>query len=185
MRLFSTALCVALVCAWNTGCSVMAPQYTASLGNVQTLKDAGDYKAKVGAFDAGSGSVNSVSLRGSSLNSPYQNSYANYLGEAIKQELSLAGKLSPGTDVEISGVLQKNDFSAAGISTGSADMEARFVVKKAGEVRYDQVKTVHHEWESSFMGAVAIPRAVNEYPNVVQKLLAALYSDQSFLDALK
>ena len=35
------------------------------------------------------------------------------------------------------------------------------------------------------MGGVAIPRAQQEYPRLVQRLLAILYSDQSFLDALK
>lgn len=64
-------------------------------------------------------------------------------------------------------------------------MEARFVVSKAGTVRYDQVKTIRYEWESSFAGAVAIPRAQQEYPNLVQRLLAILYTDQAFLDALQ
>jgi hypothetical protein len=33
--------------------------------------------------------------------------------------------------------------------------------------------------------AVAIPRAVQEYPVAIQKLLASLYSDKAFIDALK
>ncbi len=58
-------------------------------------------------------------------------------------------------------------------------------MKRAGAVTYDKVTTVHDEWDSSFMGNVAIPRAQQRYPTVVQKLLGALYADPAFLQALK
>ena len=123
-------------------------------------------------------------MRGSSMTSPYEGSYANYLAEAIKAELVMAGKLAPGSDVEISGVLLKNDIDAA-TSVGTGDIQARFLVKRNGQVRYDQVKTAQNKWESSFAGAVALPRAVQEYPRMVQALLGELYSDKAFLQALK
>ncbi len=169
-----------------SGCGMVAPKYSASMDNVQMLKDAGNISAKVGKFDSirGKGNANPISIRTHPMTSPYDNSYAAYLTEAIKQELSLAGKLKPDTDIEISGSLLKNDIDAA-ISMGTGDIQARFIVKKSGQVRYDQTKTVHHEWESSFLGAVAIPRAQQQYLNLVQKLLAALYADQDFLQALK
>lgn len=178
-------LFVAMIFA--SGCSLMAPQYSASLENVQTLKDAGNFTAKVGTFTASpdKGNANPISIRGSSLSSPYQNSYANYLGEAIKQELTLAKKLGPDANVEISGMLTKNDLHIAEFTTGSGEIEARFIVKKNSQVQYDQVKTVQHEWPSSFLGSIAIPRAVQEYPNLVQKLLTELYADSAFLKALK
>ncbi len=170
-----------------SGCSIVAPQYSASMENVQTLKDVGDVTAKVGKFVSSpdQANANPISLRGSSLASPYENSYAVYLAEAIKQELSLAGRLKPDTNIEISGALLKNDIDASGFSTATGDIEARFVVKKGEAVRYSRVKTIHHQWESSLAGAIAIPRAQQEYPRLVQKLLAALYADRDFLDALK
>lgn len=178
---------VVLIGILGSGCSLMAPQYSASIDNVQKLKGAGDFTAKVGKFDSSAdrANANPISLRGSALSSPYDNSYATYLAESIKQELSLAGKLNPGTDIEISGVLLKNDIDTSGINIATGDIEARFVVKKGDATRYSQVKTVRYEWESSFLGAVAIPRAQQEYPQLVQRLLAALYADQSFLDALR
>ncbi|HZP12604.1 MAG TPA: hypothetical protein VFB36_09305 [Nevskiaceae bacterium] len=168
------------------GCSMMAPQYSASLENVQKLKDAGPSTAKVGEFSSqdGSGNANPISLRGSSLHSPYNDSYAQYLAEALKQELTLAGKLAPDASVEVSGVLQKNDISIP-VSSGSGDLQARFVVRKGGTVKYDQVKSIHDEWDSSFVGSIAIPRAQQRYPTMVQKLLAALYADPAFTQALK
>jgi len=182
--LLSIALAAA---ALSTGCSMVAPRYSASLENVQKLKDAGMQPTKVGAFESTPGKANpkSLTVRASSMSSPYDGSYSNYLAEALKQELSLAGKLSADADLEVKGALQKNDISAGGFSTNSGDIEARFIVTRGGTVRYDQVKSIHDEWASSFVGAVAIPRAQERYPVIVQKLLAALYADPAFLQALK
>jgi hypothetical protein len=166
---------------------MVAPKYSASMDNIQLLKEAGNVSAKVGKFDSipGPGNANPISLRGSHMNSPYESSYAVYLAEAIKQELSLAGKLKADTDIEISGSLLNNDINIGGFSTGTGDIQARFVVKKDTQVRYDQIKTIHDQWDSSFLGAVAIPRGQQQYPNLVQKLLASLYADHDFLEALK
>lgn len=181
--LYSMTLVVA---ALTSGCSMVAPRYSPSLENVQQLKDAGVQTAKIGAFEStpGKGNPKSISLRGSSMSSPYDGSYGQYLAEALKQELSLAGKLAADADIEVTGALQKNDIDTA-IGTASGDIAARFVVTRGGTVRYDQVKTVRDEWESSFVGAVAIPRAQQRYPVMVQKLLAALYADPAFMQALK
>jgi len=187
MRRLILALVASSSVLLASGCSLMAPQYTTNIDNVQKLKDNGEFSAKVGKFDSDKNDANAnpITLRGSPLRSPYGDSYAEYVAEAIKQELSLAGKLKPTADVEISGVLLKNDIDARGFSKANGDIEVRFVVKKGLEVRYDQIKTVHYEWESSFLGPVAIPRAQQEYPNLVRKLLEALLADPAFLQALK
>jgi hypothetical protein len=178
---------VILVAAMTSGCGLVAPQYSASMDNVQLLKGAGDISAKVGKFDfvPGPGNYDSISMRASHMSSPYENSYSAYLTEAIKQELSLAGKLKPETDIEITGALLKNEINVAGLNVGTGDIQARFIVKKGTIVRYDQTKSVHHQWDSSFIGAVAIPRGQQQYPTLVQKLLATLYADRDFLTALK
>jgi hypothetical protein len=178
---------VASSAALASGCSLIAPRYTASLDNVQKLKDGGIAPTKVGAFKSDPGKDNSttISIRGSSLASPYDNSYADYLAESLKQELSLAGKLAPDAQIEVTGALQKNDISIPPVGSGSGDITARFIVTRAGAVRYDQVKSIHDEWDSSFVGAIAIPRAQEQYPILVQKLLAAVYADPAFIQALK
>jgi len=187
MRRIVMLALVSLLGTVASGCSMMAPQYSASIENVQKLKEGGSISAKVGKFDSNPdrANANPISLRGASLMSPYENSYAVYLVEAIKQELALAGKMNPDVDIEISGVLLKNDMDASGFSTATGDIEAKFIVKKGERILYSKIKTIHHEWESSFAGAVAVPRAQQEYPRLVQLLLAALYSDQDFLLALK
>lgn len=186
MLRISPAMVLLATVALNSGCALQAPRYTASLENIQKLKDTNTQTVKVGAFTAtpGKDNANPISLRGSSLASPYSGSYAEYLAAAIKEDLSLAGKLAPGAQIEVSGALQKNDIDV-GVGTGTGYLEARLVVTRSGAVRYDQVKSIHDEWESSFFAAVAIPRAQERYPVMMQKLLAALYEDPAFLDALK
>jgi hypothetical protein len=171
----------------SSGCSMMAPRYSASISNVQQIKDAEMQKVKVGTFTStpGKGNENPISMRGSSMASPYDSSYAKYLEEALRQDLELAGKLAADAQIEISGALQKNNINVAGFSKGTGDMEARFVVKRAGETTYDQVKTIHDVWDSSLVAAVAIPRAQARYPVIVQMLLAELYADPAFVRALK
>ena len=103
----------------------------------------------------------------------------------MRQDLELAGKLAPDAKIEISGALQKNDIDIPPVGSGTGDLEVRFVVKRGGETRYDQVKAIHDTWDSSFVGAVAIPRAQARYPIMVQKLLAELYADPAFVEAVK
>ena len=168
----------------STGCAIKAPQYNAALDNVEQLKKA-PTSVKLGGFSVGSDAGGSIGLRGSSMESPVGSDYAAYLADALQKELKLAGKLDPGSKLEISGQLLKNDISAAGIITNSGEIEARFVVKNDGVQRYDQVKRAELSWDSSLLGAIAIPRAQQQYPLIVQKLLALLWGDAKFLEALK
>ena len=72
-----------------------------------------------------------------------------------------------------------------GFSTNSGEISARFVVKRGGEMRFDKVKQIHHQWESSFAGAVAIPLAMNNYPVMVHMLIGQLITDPDFIRALR
>lgn len=184
MRQAALWACVLLAGAIGSGCSTVAPQYSASIENVQVLKDSGGSGAKAGVFSQDALVRDSISLRASSMTSPY-GTYGSYLAEAIKQELQMAGKLSSDANIEVSGVLLKNSIDISGLGTGYGDIEARFVVKKGAAVRYDQIKRAHTEFDSSFAGAIAIPRGRDEYPRLVQRLLGILYADQSFIEALK
>jgi hypothetical protein len=171
----------------TTGCSLVAPNYSASIENVQRIKQENISPSAVKRFSSVAGKDNpaAISLRGSSLASPYEGSYSAYLTEAVRQELALAGKLDPDSGIELTGSLVRNDIDASGFSTAFGEMEARFILTRDGQIRYDQVKSVRTEWESSFAGAIAIPKAQQEYPRLVQKLLSALFADRAFMDALK
>lgn len=167
-----------------SGCAMQAPRYQPSIDNVEALK-ATPRSLAVGTFTVQAGTSPSIGLRGSSMNSPIGSDYAAYLADALRQELTLAGKLDAKSTIEVSGQLLKNDIAAGGFMTNSAEIEARFIVKNSGVPRFDKVKRAEMSWESSFIGAVAIPKAQQQYPLIVQKLLASLWSDADFQASLK
>ena len=100
-------------------------------------------------------------------------------------ELDEARLLHPEATVELSGFLLKNELNAAGVTTADAQIEARFVVRRGGQVRFEKVLTAKYEWDSSLFGNIAIPRAQQNYPVVIQKLLTALWTDPDFITAVK
>ncbi len=167
-----------------TGCAMQAPRYQPSLDNVEAMKKSPTSVA-LGAFSVQPGTSGPISLRGSSMTSPVGADYAAYLADALRQELALAGKLDAKSKIEISGLLLKNDIAAGGLSTNSGEIEARIVVKNNGAQRFDKVKRAELSWDSSFIGAIAIPKAQQQYPLIVQKLLAMIWTDADFQAALK
>ena len=70
-------------------------------------------------------------------------------------------------------------------STGRTLVSAHFQVMHAGQTVFDKTLKDEHTWESSFIGAVAIPRALNEYQPGYANLLGQLYKDRDFLRACR
>lgn len=182
LRIAALAIPVAVLSA----CGFVAPPYTPSVDNIQALKNVPNAHAHVGSFDslASAKNYNPIPLRANVMRSPVGDSFGSYLADAMTKELQMAGKLSPQSDVEIKATLIENDVNA-GLSKGDATLSARFVVARAGTVRYDQVKTAHTEWDSAFAAMVAVPKAREEYPLAVQKLLGVLYADPAFREAIQ
>ena len=172
-------------CVLMTACSVNAPKYSPSADNSNILQDLTTHKISVGNFNDSSPQVNSLSMRGSSLVSPYNESYSLYLTKALEEELKLAGIWDNKSSIRISGALIDNQLDVSGFSVGTASITVRFVVKRDNKVVYNNVVVANHEWESSFMGAIAIPAGQSNYPVVIQKLFTNLFNDKKFMTAIK
>ena len=184
MRTTKGLLVFALVVA-VAGCASVAPNYSTNPENSQALQAARVQPAKVGEFTAAQGVSNtSITLRASTME-PAQGTYSKYLADAIKNELELAKLYSPGATTEISGVLTKNDMNTGLAVTGEGVIEAKFVVRRDGTVRFEKTKNATIQWDTNYFGAIAIPRAQREYARLVQSLLANLFSDPDFVAALK
>ncbi len=178
---------VLLIMAGLSACSTVAPKYNSNFDNVAALRGqqlklikvadvSKDQKAKT--------NVDKLTIRGGSYVSPY-GSFTAYLQNALKQELDDARLLDANSDLQISGALLRNELDASGASKAYAAVEARFVVRESSTVKYDAVKSARYDWDSSFVGAVAIPRANQNYPVVIQRLLTALFTDPEFIAAIK
>jgi len=175
-----------ITCIFISACSLNAPKYQPSSENSNILQDLGKNKISVGKFAESSAEVNELALRaGGSLISPYNASYSSYLSSALEEELKLAGIWDSKSGIQISGVLIDNQMDISGFSVGTASITAKFIVKRNNVMVYSKQISANHEWESSFAGAVAIPAGQNNYHIVVQKLFLKLFSDKSFMLALK
>lgn len=175
------------VSVFAVGCAGPAPNYAPSIDNVELLKKSGGEPVKVGVVtvksDAPGGQ--SISMRANSMVSPVGANFGDYIAAALRQELELAKLYDSQSGIEISGALLRNNIDAGGIATNAGQIEARFIVKRAGLVRFDKIKRIEHEWGSSFAGAVAVPLARNNYPVMVQKLIGELVSDPDFIRSLR
>ena len=167
------------------GCATRTPIYNPSPESTQRLQNANVQPVKVGDFTAEATASNtSIALRAATME-PAQGTYAKYLAEAVRNELELVKLYSPASTTEISGVLLRNEMNTGLAVTGEGLIEARFIVRRDGSVRFDKTKLAGITWDSNFVGAIAIPRAQQEYPRLVQKLVGDLFSDPDFVAALK
>lgn len=187
MKLGAATTVVLLCCGVSAGCAQVAPPYAVSVDNVQRLRDSGAGKARVGRFESAPGLATNeaISLRGAPLTSPVGGTFTAYLEEALRTELRAARLFDDAASVEIGGVLMKNLVDISGISQGEAEIEARVIVRRAGSTRFDKVKRARVTFESSFAGAIAVPKGVQAYGDVAQSFLGAVYADADFLAALK
>ena len=173
-----------LVSALASCVNMPAPKYQPGIANTQALMHAGQSKIAVDKFDAAKGVNNtSLSVRGSQLTGGSDGTFSTYLHDALQSELQTAGRYDPAAPTQLSGTLTVNQLDGGGISIGKARISVRFVLTRQQTSVYDKQLTADHQWESSFIGAVAIPAAMQNYPTAVQKLIGLLFSDPDFIKA--
>jgi hypothetical protein len=117
------------------------------------------------------------------VRSPVAGSFAQYLRETLRVELQSAGLLDAKSDAVITGTLLDSTVEAP-VGTGKAALAARFVVTRAGAVRYDRALRTQASWDSPFMGVSAIPQAAGQYEALYRKLVGTLLDDAAFRAAV-
>lgn len=165
-----------------SGCSIMAPNYSPTVKSAQAVKSSNAAPVSLTKATAAKPDLNKVSLRGNALKSP-TGDYSSYIEQALKKELSDAGLLDTKSTVAIGTQLTKNDIDTS-MAKGKGDLAAVFTVTKNGSKVFEKEITAHEEWESSFVGAIAIPNAMNAYPTLVNDLIVNLFKDKDFLKAI-
>jgi len=165
-------------------CSTLAPVYQPDFASVNTLKNNELVTMSVGAVTLAKPELNKVTIRGGTMNSPYGDSYAGYYKFALEEQLKQANLWQKDANTVVACVVERNDLDGSGSSKGTADLSAKFLVTKNGVEVYNKVHSIHHEWPSSFVGAIAIPNAMQGYQNAVQKLMDAFFSDPTLQQAV-
>lgn len=177
-------VCVALVLA---GCATQLGAPVATTDNILKAKASGMTPVQVGDFSLAPGKEEGmdtgISIRAASVSAPTEGSFSQYLKATLITELKAAGLLDPSSHSVIRGYLTQSEVNS-GITEGSGSLGARFIVTRDGRTVFDKELVVSSKWESSFVGAVAIPVAINEYTALYRKLVAALLDDSQFRAAL-
>jgi len=124
-----------------------------------------------------------VSIRSNMVRSPVEGSFAQYLRETLRVELQSAGLLDAGSDAVITGTLLDSTVEAP-VGMGKAALAARFVVTRAGSVRYDRALRTEASWDSPFIGVSAIPQVAGQYEALYRKLVGTLLDDPAFRAAV-
>jgi len=184
---FAAVLLAVAVSALATGCAnLVAPDYSADYSAVDALKRSGLAKSRVGKVQPEDveAKVNLISLRGASLRAG-GTTFAGYVGRAMMNDLKEAGLYDANAVRRIDMVLLKNDIDVSGISEGSGLIEVQITISEGGKTLLQKSYTAKTRFESGFAGAVAIPKGQTEYPNLVRELLATIYRDQAFLQAMR
>jgi hypothetical protein len=170
-----------------SGCaSLTAPTYSPHYETIDRLKKIDLEKMSVGEVQPRdpNASVNKITLRGSTLASP-SGTFASYLENAIRSDLMEMRLYDPTSSTRIDATILKNDIDVSGIGTGHGVMEVKLTINKKGALVFEKVYLADTQFESSFAGAVAIPRGQSEYPNLVRALLQNVYGDPAFIEAVK
>lgn len=184
-RHLGTALLLGLL----AGCTTIMPPPIASGQNSAALRRANLEPANVGTFKLAAGlpaamdAQLSSGLRGSNAAAP-SGSFSQQLKDTLKAELFSAGLLDPKSKYVIEGQLTDSKVDAA-IGTGTARLAARFQVLRDGQAVFDKELAVEDSWDSSFVGAIAIPRAIERYGATYGLLVGKLLSDSDFQRSIK
>ncbi len=72
----------------------------------------------------------------------------------------------------------------AAIGTGKGRLAAKIQIKRDGQTLFDKEIVAEATWESSFVGAVALPAAINQYGALYKTLVGKLFDDPDFKRAL-
>ena len=170
-----------------SGCAQSLGSHQPSLQAIEVIRTSAIPPIHVATFAVAPGHSDSmdksVVIRSVNLSSPDNGSFAQYLQKTLETDLNAAGKLNPNSDFTLQGLLTESDVDS-GIGTGSASLGAEFSLQKAGKTVFDKKLRVDSKWDSSFIGAEAIPDAMNQYSSLYDKLAVKLLSDDEFKAAL-
>lgn len=171
-----------------TGCAMPIGTPTASMPVIEKLRGDAVQPMQVGTFapdkSLPKGTDGSISLRAMSISSPVNGSWSAYLGETVKVNVKAAGKLDEKSSLVLSGTLTDSEVGT-GLPKGHAKLGAQFTLTKDGKAVFDRHVVVEDSWESSFIGAEAIPDASNHYVGLYTTLAAKLFDDPDFKAAVK
>lgn len=159
-----------------------------SVQNVAKARSAGLPPLALGDFVPAAGRDaamdRSISIRTNMVHSPYGSSFAAYLRESVAADLRAAGLLDPASAIVLAGELTDSRIDVP-VGLASAAVAARFVLTRGGVRMYERELRASESWNASFIGAEAVPMALNHYGALYRKLVTELLEDPAFQAAAR
>lgn len=184
MRLLRGALVTALLAL--AGCVQHLPPPGASVDQVVALRASPVAAVAVDPFRA-SGSAaakdRGFAVRDVVIKPPKGQNWSGWLRDGLAAQFDAIGKLDPAAPVRIDGEVLTNE-GGENFDDGKARLSARFRVTRDGAVRYEAVKSVRSEWNSSVIGMIAYMEAERNYSGLYAQLLDQLIADPAFRAAI-
>lgn len=158
------------------------------MDNIAVARSSGIAPVSLGEFRLAPGRPaaldEAVTARTNTYYSPYAKSFAQYMRETLAADLRAAGLLDPDSATVVQGFLTDSRFDVPA-GAAKAAVAARFIVVRAGRTVYDRELRAETDWKASFVGAEALPDAVNRYGQLYRRLSATLLSDPGFRAAAR
>jgi hypothetical protein len=172
-----------------SGCAMgPMPELQPTMANLQILRTKNVPALAVGEFrlakELPPSMDRSIAIRAMTIKAPGTGSFAGYLKQTLETELWGAGKLNPTAVSTIEGELTQSRITT-GLPEGRAVLAARFRVRRAGQTIYDRELTVSTSWATNFIGAIAIPEAMDRYTSLYPALVGELLGDAAFQTAVQ
>ena len=167
------------------GCAATAPDYQPDAEAAAALKAGTPGSARVSLINItlGAPGMWRLQVQDQRLRSPVGWNYGNYLAQALRSELQVGGHYNAWADNEISGTLLDNRFEVDAQRRCNGAMEARFVVSRNGQIRFDKTKSVTTQSTLPPGGDTTAP-AMRTYAAMTRALLSSLMADPEFVAAL-
>lgn len=186
MQYMKLILVSAIAIFTMTGCSTKGIQYSPNFNSINELKD-NDLKkmdVKRSILDKDQNEAISLGRGTNKMLSPYGGSFSKYLEIALEEELKQAAIYDNESNIKIKTKLLKNKLDT-GMATGTADLSADFKILINDKEVFNRIYEVHHEWESSFAAATAVPVTIENYPIAMQKLIDKFLFDKDVIRIIK
>lgn len=126
-----------------------------------------------------------VQIRAELLRAPEGTTFSQYLRQTLETELTAAGKFDAAAGTVISGFITRSEVQTTEGETSTGTLAARFIVTRNGQTIYNQEHSVTHQWASQYLGAIAIPEAMNRYTGLYPALVNDLFETNEFRAALR
>ena len=185
MKLVSFILITLILLLTTTGCSMKGHEFKPNFNSINDLKDNNLKVMSIQNENIKNEKDETIGLRAVNMISPYGGSFSKYLEKSLEEQLKQASIYDKQSNIKISAILLKNDVSISSFRIGEADLIANFIVMNKDKKIYEKEHTIHHEWESSFIGQIAIENAIENYPVAMQKLIDSFLLDKDLIEVVK